>query len=508
MGIVDWNANFWTTITLTDGTTQDAVSTAVNAMACCSGANLNNVDSSCCCCGTPLGGGIYWGAQMLLTSTRPTATKVLVVLTDGCIDYTFAGMSSSGTPEVTECDCSTEVACQADASCVANIAVWYQWAVQTIPGIKIIVVGVGGPNQICTAELDDAAGGNLQNVYNPTSWGSLSSFVETVAATACTVNDVTCDNCCGFCSCGQCITPNECAPFDACNNGVIDPNSGCCVASPINCTAPDLCHSASCVVAEGGCVYTPLPCPANDTCHFYQCNPSTGLCASQLITPQPAACVVVPPECNTTNAAVNCNDKNLCTNDLCSSGTCTFTPVTCPANTKCSTSACSPTEGCHTTNVTCNDNSVCTTDSCNPLTGCVFTNITCPAPKDFCQVLSLCDASLGCIYTTRTCPPQANQTNCTLPSCVNGSCTLVSICYNPPPAGHESFVIGASVGAALGTAAVAGIAIGAVVAAAGAAGGGAYAFSQAGGFGAAAQIAVNPLYKDAGIKGQNPLFKA
>jgi len=94
-----------------------------------------------------------------------------------------------------------------------------------------------------------------------------------------------------------------------------------------------------------------------------------------------------------------------------------------------------------------------------------------------------------------------------------GNYSKVCVCNQPYygvncggyPKGYD--VTGVIVGSTLAVGAVVGIAIGAVAAVFGAAGGGAYAYSQAAGFGLGASVAVNPLYKESGTKGENPLFR-
>jgi hypothetical protein len=146
------------------------------------------------------------------------------------------------------------------------------------------------------------------------------------------------------------------------------------------------------------------------------------------------------------STAAQCNDNNLCTNDLCNAGTCS-NPLKCPANADaCTIESCNPANGdclvtpvqcppgercyqqpgsteglCYPTCVTaanCNDGFPCTSEVCQAVTGddiCIYT------PHDelcntgnFCAA-QYCNVDLGCVFdhscfssTGNPCPNNAS----------------------------------------------------------------------------------------------------
>jgi len=495
LGIVDWNSNFWTTLAITDGVSADVVNKAVDAMTCC--VTTTNIYASCCCCGTPIGGGLYYAAQMMLTSTRTTATKIIILLTDGCQNHMYD--PSVNPPLVTACVCSgtSEQSCQTDIPCIADINTHYQEVTSAIPGVKIIAVGVGNSQQICTQQLEDVAGGITANIFQPQSWQDLSNLVQSISATACTVVDQICTGCCGICSCGACIKPINCTAPDMCTVAAVDTVSNCCSIAPLTCP-PKPCFTVACDPAKG-CLYTPIACPASDNCTTWGCDENAnsvtfGSChiTSHCSKPQ---CIV-----NT-----DCNDNNKCTNDFCINSNCSWTQAVCGVSNNCTTFTCDPILGCKNTSIVCNDFNMCTKDSCNGKVkgGCVFEPITCNK-TDACYN-TFCSPIAGCYSALKPCNLTTN--NCTIVACVNGTCGRTNICIPPPaPSGNELSQV-VLIGSVIGTAAVIGIIIGAIALVAGLVGGGAAAFAHAGAAGGASFIANNPLYADTTTKGMSPLYK-
>jgi len=101
-----------------------------------------------------------------------------------------------------------------------------------------------------------------------------------------------------------------------------------------------------------------------------------------------------------------------------------------------------------------------------------------------------------------------STTNCTVVACVNGTCGRSNVCLPPPPpAGSETNEV-AIVGGALGVAALCGIILGVIALLAGLGGAGAAAFGVGGAGGGTTVVANNPLYKETGMGGQSPLYKA
>jgi hypothetical protein len=444
---------------------------------------------------------------MLTTSIRTLAFKVLILLTDGCQNHLF---NPDATPMATNCPCGGEAACATDPVCLGDLTTWHDWVVAAVPGVKIIVVGVGTSDTICYNQLVLAAGGDSTNVYNPQSWTELADVVDTITATACSVDVAPCVGCCGICTCGTCIPATECADASLCSLGVKDSTS-CCTYQDVVCD-PQPCFVQSCDPAIG-CVYDPIICPANpDICNEYYCNDTTVTCAVRNIDPPPGSCTPSPPppQCDQTNVNVNCDDNNLCTEDLCKpDGSCDWTDISSNCeinNNRCSFSICTPDKGCVTTLLVCDDKNNCTIDSCNPSTGCVFTPRTCTPSPNYCVFVD-CDPQQGCFEYPNPCS-NLTAANCTVPDC-NGTCYDKFICVvpvidtsteGPPP---TTIIVAAT----LGTAAVAGIIVAGVIAAVALGGGAAFAIAQAGAAGTVAMTASNPIFKPPGTDGDNPLHK-
>eukprot|EP01123_Difflugia_compressa_P007311 TRINITY_DN1_c0_g1_i1.p1 TRINITY_DN1_c0_g1~~TRINITY_DN1_c0_g1_i1.p1 ORF type:complete len:750 (-),score=199.29 TRINITY_DN1_c0_g1_i1:262-2511(-) len=510
LGIINWNKKHWVTLQLTAGTSSTAVATSVEAMGCCAA-------SGCCCCGTDIGGGLFSAGEMLLTSRRPTATKAVILLTDGCQNHRY---EETQDPPVIPCSCGTEDACATNAECIDDITRHYRLLKKKVPSAKVIIVGVG--DQLCTSQLLLAAGGIQDNVYSTNSWSLLNGLVTSLAATACTVDDDLCTGCCGFCSCGVCITPKQCAAPDKCSEAKPDPAAGgCCTVVPKTCTPKDLCHTTVCDPNQG-CVDTPKACRPSQTCTTYECDVADGICKakpinSPICNPPPTPVTqnnTAPPPPPAVNCRTDgdCDYGDKCIVARCRANECYYNESTkCPTDTQCVSYKCIPPKtGCVVVkNITgtCNDNNLCTIDYCDPQKGCIHDPITCSSPADKC-LYTVCLPHLGCVNRTNTC---ANFTgNCTVGNCYNQSCHADNVCVLPPPPTGTSDDVPPSVvlGSSLGAAALVAIIVCVIIALCGVGGGAAFAISQAGAGGGAASTQVNPLYKASGHSGQNPLYRA
>jgi hypothetical protein len=496
MGIGNWNANQWRTIELTSGINTANVQSAVNSMTCCP----NTGAPACCCCGTPIGGGLWLGGDMLSKSVRGKSQKILILLTDGCQNHLW----NPTTKVATKCQCSGEKACALNQTCVGDITKWYNWVVENIPGVRIIVVGVGDASTICTEQLLLAAGGDSLNVYNPSSWSQLLSLVESISATACTADNALCPGCCGICTCGQCIPPTRCIDKDACNTGVLDA-TGCCSSQKVDCGKKP-CKFEYCDT-KVGCGWADISCTPDTECIKYACNNSYVCDASKKTDANgndlPQCTTIIVKQCEN---ATQCNDNNKCTTDECDpiSFKCKNQLIDCPARDACNYYVCKPQEGCTVIKKNCDDKNNCTTDTCDPLTGCSNVNITCTTPKDACKRV-VCDKYLGCQEVPRDCTKEGWVAgNCTVPAC-NETCYNQSTCTAPPPSSSEGVPDTVILVSTLTTAAVAGIIIAAVILVAGIGGGAAVAIVQVGVGGGAVVTASNPLYAATGTAGDNPL---
>ena len=228
-----------------------------------------------------------------------------------------------------------------------------------------------------------------------------------------TINDV--------CISGTCSgTPITCTPLDQCHNaGTADHSTGICSnpakTNGTTCDDGDAATSGD-ACTNGVCSGTPITCSALDQCHNAgTADHSTGMCSN------PA---------KTDGAA--CNDGNQATdNDVCTSGTCSGTPIVCPPLDQChtagtlnaSTGMCSnPAKpdgtACNDGNPA-TDNDVCTSGTCSG------TPITCSA-LDQCHNAGTADHSTGMCSN----PAKPDGTACndgnpatTNDTCVSGVCS-------------------------------------------------------------------------------------
>ena len=91
----------------------------------------------------------------------------------------------------------------------------------------------------------------------------------------------------------------------------------------------------------------------------------------------------------------DCNDGNLCTDDICRNGKCESVYKSCDDGDLCTIDACSPGTGCANSPIVCDDQNACTAETCNPGTGtCDVTPISCD-DNDPCTIDS-CDPATGC----------------------------------------------------------------------------------------------------------------
>jgi len=467
-------------------------------MACCQGGAYSS-----CCCGTPIGGGLRLGGLML-SEGRPKATKVLIVLTDGCQNHLWDG----ATNKAVKCACSTEKICAQNATCTGDITKWYDWVKKSVPGTTILAVGVGDADAICPEQLLLAAGGDTTNVYNPTSWAELNNIVKTISATACSANAVTCTGCCGLCNCGKCIPAPRCKDDNMCLKGQFDNSTQCCRTIPVVCPIPP-CMTASCDVLKG-CQNKTLPCKnSTNPCIEWACNATTVVCLQRPAVNAPLACTGPVPECVNNSDCVRGSDP--CTIYSCAAGKCTTSSLDCGKSDNCTTRYCLPGKGCDSSTKKCDDKSNCTVDSCDPvvLGGCVFKNTPpCPTPKSQCFE-AICDRVSGCIDIPVNCTKLGyvpSAVNCTIPAC-NQTCYNKYICVAPTPISEETFPQTVIIASALGTAAIAGIVIGAAVLLAGLGTAAGVAIVGAAGAGGVALVAHNPTYVPSGAAGNNVLYK-
>jgi len=243
---------------------------------------------------------------------------------------------------------------------------------------------------------------------------------DAATGNACSVGDARCDV--GTCNAsGTCenIQPLDCSSLDsACQSGVCDPGTGTCQASPVTDDTPctgELCVIATCQAGsctpqgfdEGADCATGNDCLANGTCS------GQGACLETWICP--------------CEDSTQCDDGLACTADTCEDGSCTFVPYpsTCAINGQCyfaqetSTSACQvciPNRSASSWSaLDCDDGNPCTEDVCSPADGCVNAS----ASLDF----QPCDDGLDCNGKEDICNNGTCGVECTI------ECTTSSDCY-------------------------------------------------------------------------------
>ena len=274
----------------------------------------------------------------------------------------------------------------------------------------------------------------------------------------------------------RCDDVNACTTGDTCSGGI-------CSGTPLNCDDDNVCTEDSCNPATG-CVNSPNAgscddgnaCTTGDTCLGGSCsgksldcndrNPCTSDSCDSV-----AGCVHTQLKDGTACTS----DGNLCTDDVCLSGTCTHTQENCDDGNVCTDDSCDPIRGCVnapnarscddgnacTTNDTCSggrcsgtplncdDGNVCTENSCNPATGCVYMPNThrcddsntcttidtcsggvCSGRLKDCDdhnscTTDTCDSAAGCVHTVlgngTACTSDGNS--CTDDVCSSGICT-------------------------------------------------------------------------------------
>jgi hypothetical protein len=427
----------------------------------------------------------------------------------------------------------------------------------------IFCIGVDGYDQ---QQLDyiksDLPG--VQTVYTVSQFSQLNTILANLTAATCLdIPGTPCGKACqGFCGCKQtCYCPSACTDNNQCTNDVCVPgqngngcqftnrtcddndkctNDGCdpatgCTTSAVTCDDNNACTVNECDSVVG-CRYPSIaPCADSDPCTRDYCVPATG-CRFDPVTPCNCSAVTCPPAAPCTRVVcdpntgtcpsqpVTCDDGNACTNDFCdpalgTNGDCNSTPIpACNDNDACTHDSCDPTNGCQfkpfVIAVDCDDKNNCTVDSCNPTRGCVHTPITCD-DGDLCTNDG-CSSFVGCTYVPVECPASGD--------CSIAQCNPVSGCYLEAIPGRNLDKCGvcdgdgSTCGETLSTAAVAGLSAGilaviiiAAVAVCVALGifGGKKGYDiwmrNQGGMGGAHK---NPLYKDHGLSGTNPLHEA
>ena len=301
-------------------------------------------------------------------------------------------------------------------------------------------------------------------------------------ATADTCNDGNACTLLDVCSGGACKGGNalNCDDNNPCTTDSCDPKSGCkALANTASCSDGNACTSGD-VCVGGACKGKAVVCNDNNPCTDDSCGP-TG--------------------CEHPANFQNCDDGNICTvSDFCVGGTCAGEAKSCDDFNPCTNDSCDKVKGCMNLNavggscndgdactsqdicgsgvckgsaITCNDANVCTNDSCDKTFGCthdantagcddgnictegdVCASKACGAgpkvkgcdDKNPCTFDS-CDKAKGCTYLTGA--QKCDDGNpCTTDSCDAGTgackhekkancCTVASECDDGKPCSKE-----------------------------------------------------------------------
>ncbi len=300
---------------------------------------------------------------------------------------------------------------------------------------------------VCTADACDPKAGCITK---PLSGGSCDDSDPCTSADTCTAgkcvgagascddkNPCTLDTCSGS-ACkhnpqsGNCDDGSLCTTGDSCIGGL------CLGAGKVNCDDANPCTNDLCD-PKLGCQHSPTsgtacsdgnPCTTPDTCNAGSC---TGLakvcddknvCTIDICDGKTGNCMGVP------QAGGPCDDGSLCTKpDTCTtSGTCTGTlAINCDDGNACTDDSCTASSGvcAHVANsAPCNDGNVCTADVCKAST-CIGT----PAPGTACTDGNLCTVTDVCLADGKTCQGTAKScddgVSCTSDACdvLTGSCS-------------------------------------------------------------------------------------
>eukprot|EP01111_Echinosteliopsis_oligospora_P014243 TRINITY_DN5323_c0_g1_i1.p1 TRINITY_DN5323_c0_g1~~TRINITY_DN5323_c0_g1_i1.p1 ORF type:complete len:1163 (-),score=296.52 TRINITY_DN5323_c0_g1_i1:71-3559(-) len=285
---------------------------------------------------------------------------------------------------------------------------------------------------VCTTDSCDISTGNCQ--YTNISCNDYSKCTTDTcdAKLGCQYTQITCnDN--SACTTDSCVSSFGCVfnPID-CNDTSDCTTDTCssvygCQHKTKNCDDHDACTVDFCLTT-GGCQHTnitnckqctnnqgdEIQCTTTDLCYPMICDGSSGNCVN--------------------GTAVNCDDGNLCTEDVCDNGNCTNTLLPCNSTDPCLISSCSPKGGCVHFNKSCDDYNPCTIDSCGVDGTCLHSSfasncIACNTTEactweDQCNPF-VCSNSSTCTLAPVDCD---DQNECTTDSCYVNSTSNKAVC--------------------------------------------------------------------------------
>ena len=330
----------------------------------------------------------------------------------------------------------------------------------------------GGPvacddaNPCTSDQCDPVAGCQKAPTAGPCDDGNACTGADTCVAGGCSGTFITCDD-------GQVCTTDTCDPGLGCvyspaSGGGCDDGNGCtgddacvegtCKGEDLGCECDDdedcapledgnLCNGTlicdtskpahTCVVDPETVVLCALEPGQHPSCATISCTPATGTCSTTLALPGVAcndgtACtqadVCGGGAC--AGQAVNCDDANPCTADLCDPKQgCVYEPIV--GEKKCDDgNACTTGDGCEAGEcvgkgtLDCDDGEQCTADACTPTLGCIhppLNGVSCD-DGDVCTDGDLCVTGV-CQGFGSDCD---DGLNCTLDTCkADGGCISI-----------------------------------------------------------------------------------
>jgi hypothetical protein len=311
---------------------------------------------------------------------------------------------------------------------------------------------------------------------------------DACVAHACTHSTTDCND-------ADACTLDSCNPANGCHNDAI-PSCQTCASVGTCADDADVCTDKACL--DGRCQQVPNPncCTGDADCVDIDSNPCTnnGPCtANRCAGPFPLDGTACGTPCNpatchtgtcTLDAAMNCNDNNLCTNDVCTDdqgcthpsiaeccsgagqcedqNACTADSCDLDAN-QCSNVApdetCTPCVGgdpfecgprcsnvceagrCQEVVADCDDDNPCTADACDAVTGCGHTPLD-GTGIDGCDDGQACNGAETC--TASTCNQQPSPECDDDDACTDDSCNDVSGCTNVQRTGYPSILCGST----------------------------------------------------------------
>ena len=247
---------------------------------------------------------------------------------------------------------------------------------------------------------------------------------------ACTEKDGCSDGTCQ----GQALNCDDANPCtnDSCDNklGCVHVNNASPCSDGDACTQSDNCAAGLCVPGVA------KVCEDNNLCTADTCNKTTGNCVFDALAMNGTPCddsnvCTLGDNCKSGICAVgiakDCNDNNLCTDDLCDKGKgCNpnFNSKACDDGNACTKDDICQFGDCEGKVAGCSDGNVCTDDSCEPKKGCIYINNT-----GICNDSNACTSGDACKNSVcGGAPVNCDDGNV----CSDDSCDKVNGCVNSP----------------------------------------------------------------------------